>query len=81
MSIPLVPPPTYSRQSTTQPHTDDFSDAQLLISSPHNSSTFQRGYLGVTDERPAIEGEIQIKGVPVDSWQSVLVALLWTDIS
>ena len=73
MSIPTVPPPIYSQENETSRGVsgDDAvlpSEAQLLISPSGNASQFQKGYLGVNGERAAIEGELQIKGVPVDSW-------------
>ncbi|KAH8120092.1 hypothetical protein DFH11DRAFT_1721952 [Phellopilus nigrolimitatus] len=78
MSIPTVPPPTYSQQSDSDPQSSSNvslvpSDAQLLISPLGNTSHLQKGYLGANGERAAIEGEIQIKGVPVHTWQSLTV--------
>lgn len=77
-AIPTVPPPTYELedehglgQSSAAPEFP--TEAQLLISPTGTTSQFQKGYLGAAGERAAIEGEIQIKGVPVASWNSLCV--------
>ncbi|EJD04183.1 uncharacterized protein FOMMEDRAFT_35956, partial [Fomitiporia mediterranea MF3/22] len=54
-------------------------DAQLLISPSGNATHFQKGYLGANDERAAIEGELQIKGVPLDIWESLTITLTSTE--
>lgn len=95
MSVPSVPPPTYTpenepqaqdnapplqdidaEQSTSEPSTFP-SEAQLLICPPLTGvSQFQKGYLGAGGERAAIEGELQIKGVPLDEWERLYVLSL-----
>lgn len=85
MSVPTVPPPTYELEdefARGQPSAaPDFpTEAQLLISPSGNTSQFQKGYLGATDERAAVEGEIQIKGVPVASWDNLWVLVILTRI-
>ena len=80
MSVPSAPPPTYSLQESSESNLEGFSDAQLLICPPQNSATFQKGYLGATDEHAAVEGELQIKGVPVECWESVSVTSFRLDL-
>lgn len=81
MSVPTVPPPTYDQQDAHRP-SEEFlpgpaeatfvpSEAQLLISPTYNASSFQSGYLGAPGEHAAIEGELQIKGIPVSLWTSL----------
>ncbi|KLO20578.1 hypothetical protein SCHPADRAFT_991917 [Schizopora paradoxa] len=92
MSMPSVPPPTYTpendavdsalpledtnaEQSTSESSSFP-SEAQLLICPPLGAiSQFQKGYLGASGERAAIEGELQIKGVPLDEWERLTVSL------
>lgn len=76
MSIPTVPPPIYSQehelgQEQGTSDTAVSTEAQLLIIPSGSASQFQKGHLGANGERAAIEGELQIKGVPVDSWESL----------
>lgn len=79
MTVPTVPPPTYEQQHAHRP-SDDFrldpSEAQLLISPTVDASSFQSGHLGAPAERAAIEGELQIKGVPVSLWTSLYVLFI-----
>ncbi|THH03225.1 hypothetical protein EW145_g6422 [Phellinidium pouzarii] len=91
MSIPTVPPPTYDQQhdqgrsqpcalsSTSNEPPLVPSEAQLLISPSASAARFQNGYLGANGERAAIEGELQIKGVPVMSWESLSISLCSTE--
>ena len=84
MSIPSAPPPTYDQdqlselnrsESSADSTTSDpvSSEARLLISTVPNATRFQKGYLGVAGERAAIEGEVQIKGIPISKWQDLYV--------
>ena len=79
MSVPSVPPPIYSQQvEGTSALSGNIvaapTEAQLLISPSPNSVHFQKGFLGADDhERAAIEGELHIKGINSDDWESVFV--------
>ncbi|KAI5121329.1 hypothetical protein M0805_003796 [Coniferiporia weirii] len=90
MSVPTVPPPTYDQQHeqslsqhpAAQGSSESAlvpSEAQLLISPSPGASHFQKGYLGAHGERAAVEGELQIKGVPVASWESLSISLRSTE--
>ena len=70
MSDLAIPPPTYSGLND-----DDINsnvEVQMLIC-PYTDFQFQKGYLGVEGERATIEGEIQLKGVHPDLWESLYV--------
>ena len=84
MSVPNAPPPTYDQGQHDEvvnlqyhpPSTSDAApfiptEAQLAICPSGNTTHFQKGYLGANGERAAIEGELQIKGVPLDLWESL----------
>lgn len=49
-------------------------DPQILIIPTSGDAEFQKGYLGVEEERAAIEGELQIKGIRASACQKVYVA-------
>lgn len=68
------PPPIYSQKnpdetSSFQEETDtQITDPQILIIPTTDALNFQKGFLGAEDERAAIEGELQIKGIKSDDW-------------
>lgn len=72
------PPPTYSQEDpTTLDSGASLNNSNLppgpeiLILPTLDSINFQNGYLGAEDERAAIEGEVQIKGVEQDRWSKL----------
>ncbi|KAL5495484.1 hypothetical protein ACEPAI_947 [Sanghuangporus weigelae] len=88
MSVPSAPPPTYDQGQHDElvslqyepPSSSDGAtfvpnDAQLVICPSGNATHFQKGFLGANGERAAIEGELQIKGVPLHLWESLTVTL------
>lgn len=68
------PPPIYSKKNpdetaSLQEETDtQITDPQILIIPTADALNFQKGFLGAEDERAAIEGELQIKGIKPDDW-------------
>ena len=84
-SIPSVPPPLYSQNDVVDRQEGNSgqyidSEAQLLISPLGNAPNFQKGYLGASDERAAIEGEVQIKGVSIETWENLFVQYVSPEI-
>jgi neural Wiskott-Aldrich syndrome protein len=75
------PPPLYTQdacqsfQSSDEDGVTDPEDPQILIIPPSQSAQFQKGYLGAEDERAAIEGELQIKGIRASACRKVYVFL------
>jgi len=69
------PPPIYSQQDPTffgQGATqNEFHCPEILILPTIDSVNFQKGYLGVEEERAAIEGEIQVKGADQHRWSKL----------
>jgi hypothetical protein len=68
-------PPIYSYYSSEdQLASTSFSsprDPQITISPAADALHFQQGCLGIDGERPALEGEIQIKGAQGRVWESL----------
>lgn len=75
------PPPLYTTSdndegpSTSEDVLTESDDPQILIIPPSQSAQFQKGYLGADDERAAIEGELQIKGISASACRKVYVHL------
>jgi hypothetical protein len=72
------PPPTYSQEDPTTcdpgtlPNDTNLPHRpEILILPTVDSINFQKGYLGAEDERAAIEGEVQVKGVDQDNWSKL----------
>lgn len=76
------PPPLYTKSeaeggpSSSEDANAEPDDPQILIVPPSQSAQFQKGFLGAEDERAAIEGELQIKGISASACRKVLVHLL-----
>ncbi|KAJ6519626.1 hypothetical protein C8R45DRAFT_952141 [Mycena sanguinolenta] len=73
-----LPPPIYSQEaelSDSSSTSDLLLDPQILITPSSDSINFQKGYLGADEERAAIEGEIQVKGIESGRWARVTVSL------
>ena len=67
-------PPHYSTED--QLASTSFSstqDPQITIAPAADALHFQQGFLGIDGERPALEGEVQIKGVRGRMWDSLSV--------
>ncbi|KAJ3561107.1 hypothetical protein NP233_g10398 [Leucocoprinus birnbaumii] len=80
------PPPTYSQEDPTfldqgspQNDLDLPHGPEILILPTVDSINFQKGYLGAEDERAAIEGEVQVKGVDQTRWSKLTVSLRTTE--
>ncbi|KXN89886.1 hypothetical protein AN958_04890 [Leucoagaricus sp. SymC.cos] len=78
----LHPPPIYSQedptsldQRTPQSNADIPHGPEILILPTIDSINFQKGYLGAEDERAAIEGEVQVKGIDQEHWSKLIVSL------
>ncbi|KAF9787270.1 hypothetical protein BJ322DRAFT_1019722 [Thelephora terrestris] len=71
------PPPLYTPDIPDGDDGPDDGDVdpQILIIPTSGNAEFQKGYLGVEDERAAVEGELQIKGIRASACQKVLVSL------
>jgi hypothetical protein len=76
------PPPLYTQDacqscqsSEDEDCVTDLEDPQILIIPPSQSAQFQKGYLGAEEERAAIEGELQIKGIRASACRKVFVFL------
>lgn len=76
------PPPTYSQEDPTSLDQGTLQHELVLPHGPEilllptvDCINFQKGYLGAEDERAAIEGEIQVKGVDQDRWSKLTVLL------
>jgi hypothetical protein len=73
------PPPLYTKSdndegpSTSEGVLEEPDDPQILIIPPSQSAQFQKGFLGADDERAAIEGELQIKGISASACRKVYV--------
>jgi len=72
------PPPTYSQEDPTsldpaafQDDTDLPHGPEIVILPTIDSINFQKGYLGAEDERAAIKGEVQVKGVDQHHWSKL----------
>lgn len=65
-----LPPPSYSQQDpvVTSNQDEHASDPQIVLLPTVDAVNFQKGYLGADDERAAIEGEVQVKGVDPKRW-------------
>ncbi|TFK41004.1 hypothetical protein BDQ12DRAFT_418503 [Crucibulum laeve] len=74
-----IPPPIYSRQNpddtTSLDIPVDSTEPQLLIVPAVDAVNFQKGYLGAQGETAAIEGELQVKGIDLESWDRVTISL------
>ncbi|KAH6917241.1 hypothetical protein BKA70DRAFT_1138671 [Coprinopsis sp. MPI-PUGE-AT-0042] len=73
-----IPPPSYSQQDpgiASGHSTSAYSDPQIILVPTVDAVNFQKGYLGAEDERAAIEGEIQVKGIDPTRWSRVTVSL------
>ena len=74
-------PPNYSTED--QLASTSFSsprDPQITISPAADRFHFQQGHLGVDGERPALEGEIQIKGAQGRVWDSLSTSFFTPNI-
>ena len=67
------PPPLYTPDILVGDDVPDDGDVdpQILIIPTSSDAEFQKGYLGVEDERAAVEGELQIKGIRASACQKV----------
>jgi len=72
----MIAPPHYSTED--QLASTSFSstqDPQITITPAADALHFQQGFLGIDGERPALEGEVQIKGVRGRIWDSLVLTL------
>lgn len=75
------PPPLYTKSdndegpSTSEGVSAESDDPQILIIPPSQSTQFQKGFLGADDERAAIEGELQIKGISASACRKVYASV------
>jgi hypothetical protein len=65
-------PPNYSSEDQLASTSfSDPQDPQITIAPAADALHFQQGFLGIDGERPALEGEVQIKGARGRVWESL----------
>ncbi|KAH7921784.1 hypothetical protein BV22DRAFT_702635 [Leucogyrophana mollusca] len=81
MPSDTVPPPIYCQESSYDPlvsddtHSSTPQTLQILIIPAADAISFQNGYVGADGERPAIEGELHLKGAEPTQWKKVSITL------
>ncbi|KAG8775090.1 hypothetical protein FRC12_001671 [Ceratobasidium sp. 428] len=77
-STHLAPPPVYSEdvQSQGLPGIESVLNDErplILVAPPGGKNTFQSGFLGIEGDVSSLEGEVTIKGTPLEIWNKVTI--------